>query len=125
MTPALLARGVELADGGLAARLRALELGCLPVDRRRSREQLDRQVFVFFALLLCELWQSLQLDERLGALTEALIKIARDGHHRVNLLGAQLFLILYQAHRSLHRLIVLSIKGKLTTLKTYFWYNYL
>jgi len=109
MTPALLARGVELADGGLAARLRALELGRLPVDRRRTREQLDRQVFVFFALLLCELWQSLQLNKCFGALTEALIEVARDGHDRVNLLGAQLLLILYQAHRSLHRLIVLFL----------------
>ena len=65
VTAALAARDIILGDERLAARLWTLELSLLRVGRRMPAEQLESQVFVLFALLLGQRFESFKLDKGL------------------------------------------------------------
>lgn len=93
---------VVVINLSVAAALRAVELLVRDIDWRLPREKLDGQSFISFSLNLREFGKSLQFDEGFGALSVALVEEARKGHDTVDLLRAELFLILNQAHGSLH-----------------------
>ena len=93
---------VIVIDLGVAAALGAVELLIRHVDWRSSGEKLDSKSFISFSLGLGQFRKSLQLDEGFRALSVAFVEVARQGYNTVDLLSAELFLILDQAHSSLH-----------------------
>lgn len=100
---------VVVINLSVAAALRAVELLVRDVDWRLPREKLDGKSFISFSFNLREFGKSLQFDEGFGALSVALVEEAREGHDTVDLLRAELFLILNQAHSSLHSTGVLLL----------------
>ena len=83
----LAARGIELRDEGLAARLRAFELLLLSIGRRVTSEKLEGEILILFTLLRRHILKTFQLDESLGTVTPASIEHAGDDNHAVDLLG--------------------------------------
>jgi hypothetical protein len=79
-------------------------------------EQVYRQHFIRFPLLLSCVLKSLQLHEGFGAVFITLIEITSQGDQGINIFCLKFFFILNQTHSCLHCTVVVSIRIRLKDL---------
>jgi len=109
MTTAVTTVDIIVVNLGIAVSLRAVVLLLRHVDGRSSGEQLDSKCFVLFSFSLRDFRKSLQLHKGLRALTIAFVEEAGQSNNAVNLLGAELLLVLDEPHGSFHSACVLFL----------------
>ena len=85
MTSTLAATGVKLGDGGLAARLGALEFLLRSIGWWMASKQLEGKVFVLLSLLRSQCVEPLKFDEGFGTVSPAFVEQTSDDDDTVDL----------------------------------------